>query len=68
VLIALSSTVQVDLLHHEAAWFPLKNPALVTIPLSFAVGIAGSLATSAAGAVVRYPEWERRMQLGAIED
>jgi cation/acetate symporter len=68
VLIALSSTVQVDLLHHEAAWFPLKNPALVTIPLSFAVGIAVSLATSAAGAVVRYPEWERRMQLGAIED
>src|SRR6185503_13059631 len=38
-LIYLSPTVQIDILKHEAAWFPLKNPALVTMPLSFAAGI-----------------------------
>ena len=38
-LIALSPAVQVDLLHHATAIFPLKNPALVTIPLSFLTGI-----------------------------
>jgi cation/acetate symporter len=60
--------VQVDLLHREAAWFPLKNPALVTIPLAFAVGIMVSLASAGAAGVVRYPDWERRMHLGAVED
>ena len=30
LLIWLSPTIQVDLLKHESAWFPLKNPALVT--------------------------------------
>ncbi|HEU4587034.1 MAG TPA: sodium/solute symporter [Gemmatimonadales bacterium] len=68
VLIALSPTVQVDLLHHDAAWFPLKNPALVTIPLAFAAGVVVSLASAGAAGVVRYPAWERRMHLGTIED
>src|SRR4051812_40238899 len=43
VLIYLSPTVQVDILHHATASFPLKNPALVTIPLSFVTGIVVSL-------------------------
>jgi Na+(H+)/acetate symporter ActP len=42
-LIWLSPTVQIDVLKHSTAWFPLKNPALVTIPLSFAAGIVASL-------------------------
>jgi cation/acetate symporter len=37
-LIYLSPTIQVDILRESSAWFPLKNPALVTIPLSFAAG------------------------------
>lgn len=41
--IALSPAVQVDLLGKPDAWFPLKNPALVTIPLSFLTGIVVSL-------------------------
>ena len=41
-LIWLSPTIQVDVLKHDAAWFPLKNPALITIPLSFAAGIVVS--------------------------
>jgi cation/acetate symporter len=44
LLITLSPTVWVEILHHREAIFPLKNPGIVTIPLSFAVGIAVSLA------------------------
>jgi cation/acetate symporter len=40
--IALSPTVQIDLLGGSEAWFPLRNPALLTIPLSFAVGVVVS--------------------------
>src|SRR3954463_7110652 len=46
LLIWLSPTIQVDVLHRATAWFPLKNPALVTIPLGFAVGIVVSLMTA----------------------
>jgi len=46
-LIWLSPTIQIDILKHESAWFPMRNPGLVTIPLSFAVAIVGSLLTSA---------------------
>jgi cation/acetate symporter len=65
ILIWLSPTIQVDILHHESAWFPLKNPALVTIPLSFVVGIVASLATSSATADEHYVRHERQMHLGA---
>ncbi len=65
LLIWFSPTVQVDILKHESAWFPLKNPALVTMPLAFAVGIIGSLLTPAHDAVARYAESERRTHLGA---
>lgn len=65
VLIALSPAVQVDLLHHATAWFPLKNPAVVTIPLSFAVGILVSLMVPDRRSVERYAEIESRLLLGA---
>ena len=42
-LIALSPTIQVDILGNEAAWFPLRNPGIVTVPLAFAVAIGVSL-------------------------
>jgi cation/acetate symporter len=45
-LIWSSPTIQIDVLKHADAWFPLKNPALITIPLSFAVGIVVSLMTA----------------------
>ena len=35
VLIVLSPTIWVDLLHKPAAIFPLRNPAIVSMPLSF---------------------------------
>jgi len=65
LLIWLSPTIQVDILKHADAWFPLKNPALVTIPLSFAVGILVSLATRDDVAYEKFAAAERRMHVGA---
>ena len=68
VLIALSPTVQIDLLHHEKALFPLKNPGVVTMALSFAAGIVASLVRPDADAARKFAEVERRIQLGAPEE
>ena len=52
------------MLEHASAWFPLKNPALVTIPLSFAVGIVVSLLRPEPAAAARYRALARQMHLG----
>jgi cation/acetate symporter len=65
VLIFLSPTIQVDILQRESAIFPLKNPALVTIPLSFITGVVVSLLGKDTSTVARFDEIERRMMLGA---
>jgi cation/acetate symporter len=64
VLIYLSPTIQVDILKNPGAWFPLKNPALVTIPLSFITGIVVSLLTAEESARAGFAAIERRMHLG----
>lgn len=64
-LIALSPAVQIDLLHHATAIFPLKNPALVTIPLSFATAILVSILRPDAASEARYQAIEARLLLGA---
>ena len=46
VLIWLSPLIQVGILHHAAAIFPLQNPAVVSVPLALAMGIAVSLMTA----------------------
>ena len=63
-LITLSPAVQVDLLHHTSAVFPLKNPALVSIPLSFAMGVVVSLLRPDAEGEAAYAALETRMLLG----
>jgi cation/acetate symporter len=63
-LIYLSPTIQMDILKHESAWFPLRNPALVTMPLSFLIAIGVSLATSDAGEQAGYARVEREMHAG----
>lgn len=65
VLISLSPAVQVDLLHHSSAFFPLKNPALVTIPLSFVTGIFVSILFPDKAAELRYNAIETRILLGS---
>ncbi len=68
VLIWLSPTVQIDILAAESAWFPLKNPALVTIPLSFLAAIAVSLLGSESETASRFADVERRTHLGPREN
>jgi len=63
-LIYFSPTIQVAVLHHKAAPFPLKNPGLVSIPLAFAVGMAVSLLAPEPEAKARFPEMQRRVHLG----
>jgi cation/acetate symporter len=63
LLIWLSPTIQIDVLKGTTATFPLKNPALVTIPLSFLVGIVVSLMTSTAE-TSHDDQHERRLHLG----
>jgi cation/acetate symporter len=63
-LIYLSPAVQVDLLKRDAALFPLKNPALVTIPLAFAVGVLVSLLRPDPAAAARHAALEPRLLLG----
>jgi cation/acetate symporter len=64
LLIYLSPTIQVDILKHESAWFPLKNPALVTMPLSFLAGAIVSLLTPDTVAASNFRAHERDMHLG----
>jgi cation/acetate symporter len=45
VLFYLCPTVQTDVLGNSNPLFPLRNPGIVTIPLSFVVGIVVSLLT-----------------------
>jgi len=67
-LIALSPTIMVDLLHCPAAIVSLRNPAIVTMPLSFALGIAVSLLAPERSAADAFLALERRMTLGARAD
>jgi cation/acetate symporter len=68
VLIALSPTIQVDILKHEAALFPLKNPGIVTMPLAFLAGIVGSLLRPEPDAEKKWAELARRVHLGAADE
>ncbi|PYR95559.1 MAG: cation acetate symporter [Acidobacteria bacterium] len=63
-LILLSPTVWVDLLHYPAALFPLRNPAIVSMPVSFLCGIVASLLTREPDAEVRFDDEKLRTYLG----
>jgi cation/acetate symporter len=63
-LIYLSPTIQLDILKHAEAWFPLRNPGIVTIPLSFIVAIGISLLRPVPSEERRFVELERRLHLG----
>ena len=63
-LIYLSPTIQLDILKHAEAWFPLRNPGIVTIPLSFIVAIGVSLLRPVPSEERRFVELERQLHLG----
>jgi cation/acetate symporter len=64
-LIYLSPTIQIDVLKHTAAWFPLRNPGLVSIPLSFVVAIAVSWLWPEAEAETRFAEVQRKVHFSS---
>ena len=53
-----------DLLHHPAAIFPLRNPAIVSMPLSFLFGIVASLLTREPEAEAMFDDEKLRTYLG----
>lgn len=61
VLIYLSPAIQIDILKHPSALFPLKNPGLVTIPLSFIVGIVISVLVPERLAQQKFAEVEQKI-------
>jgi cation/acetate symporter len=64
VLIALSPTVQVDVLGNTSAFFPLKNPGIVTIPLSFIVAVVTTWLAPEPESERRYEEVAHRLHMG----
>ena len=73
VLIALSPTIQVDLLGKSLAqvsdawWFvSLRNPAIISMPLAFAVAIVVSLMTRELNADTTFSEMQHRVLFGRL--
>jgi cation/acetate symporter len=65
LLIYFSPAVQLDVLGRTSAPFPLKNPALVSLPLAALTALAVSRLWPEREAQARFAEIERRVHLGA---
>ena len=64
LLIVLSPTVWVDLFHNPTAIFPLRNPAIVSMPAAFIVGVLASLISREPTAEVMFEDEKIRTYLG----
>jgi cation/acetate symporter len=64
LLILLSPTVWVDVLHHAEPLFPLRNPAIISMPLAFLAGIVASLMSREPVAEARFDDERLRTYLG----
>ena len=64
LFIYLSPAIQIDVLKHEAAIFSLRNPGVVTIPLSFAVAILVSLLRPVPEEASKFRALEHRLHTG----
>jgi cation/acetate symporter len=64
ILIILSPTVWVDLFHYSTAIFPLKNPALISLPASFLMGFLGSILNREPDAALKFDDVKIRTHLG----
>ena len=67
VLIYLSPAIQIDVLGHASAIFPLRNPGIISIPLAFLVAFVVSVAWPEPEAASGFTKLERRVHLGADE-
>jgi cation/acetate symporter len=63
-LIVLSPTVWVDLLGYAQPVFPLRNPAIVSMPVSCLCGVLASLLTREPEAEARFDDEKLRTYLG----
>ena len=63
-LIVISPTVWVDVLGHETALFPLKNPAIVSMTAAFLVGFVVSLMSRESRAEAMFEDEKLRTYLG----
>ncbi len=73
VLLYCGPTIQVEILKHDIAevskkwwYFPLKNPCLISMSLSFLSGIAVSLLKRESASEAGFAELERRAILGPL--
>ena len=64
ILIILSGTIWVDLLGFEEAIFPLKNPALISLPAAFLAGVIFSKLYPEKEAADKFESEKIRMYLG----
>ncbi len=64
LLIILSPTIQVDVLKNATAYFPLRNPAIVSMSASFIVAILVSLMTREESAKTAFDAEKLRTYLG----
>jgi cation/acetate symporter len=64
ILIVLSPTVWVDVLKNATAPFPLRNPAIVSMSVSFLVAVLVSLRTREPAAAARFDDEKLRTYLG----
>jgi cation/acetate symporter len=64
LLIILSPTIQVDVLKNTTAYFPLRNPAIVSMSVSFIVAILVSLMTKEDSAETAFDDQKLRTYLG----
>ena len=64
LLIVLSPTIWVDILHNAGPIFPLRNPAIVSMPAAFIVGILVSLAGREPAAEAKFDDEKLRTYLG----
>ena len=64
LLIVLSPTIWVDILQNAAPIFPLRNPAIVSMPAAFVVGILASLLVREPNAEAKFDEEKLRTYLG----
>ena len=64
LLIVLSPTIWVDILRNATPIFPLRNPAIVSMPAAFIAGILASLAVREPEAEAKFDEEKLRTYLG----
>jgi cation/acetate symporter len=65
ILIIASPAIQVDILKHADAPFPLRNPAIVTVPLVFIVAAAVSLLRPSRAGQEQFAKLQQRVHLAA---